>query len=208
MGFFGRLVSGETKENEQARLTVEHDHIVNEAVAICKGLRDDIVSVGSISLPARLYETRAVRYSTNSGRTWSTGMGKRGRIGGYSGSGRSESHQEWRLICGGKLNYNCNDSKKRIVFIGAQNRIINTDKVINVSVGNKLEVSVENRQKTMIFDCGLINSCALGTMLLNNNGFNESNIRSILNGFTTKSLNSSVGSFKSYIGALDGFNYT
>lgn len=92
-----------------------------------------------------LYETRAVRHYE------SGSAGFRVAKGVYLGrtQGRSVSTQEWQRICTGRLSV----SNQRIVFDGATtDRTLKLDKIISLNcMPDGIEVSVENRQKSMVF---------------------------------------------------------
>ncbi len=93
-----------------------------------------------------LYETRAVRHY-QSGHT-----GVRVAKGVYVGgsSGRSSSSQEWSKIATGCLAV----TNKRVFFNGGgQDRVIPLSKIVSVNSSiSEVEISVEGRQKSMVFD--------------------------------------------------------
>ncbi|MFA6563973.1 MAG: hypothetical protein WCV00_18875 [Verrucomicrobiia bacterium] len=109
------------------------------------------------SEPSALYETRAVRHY-QSGYT-----GFRVAKGIYVGGsqGRSVSTQEWSKIDDGFLTV----TNKRLVFDGGgADRDVSVKKVVSVQAGEEtIEVSVEGRQKSMIFDAA--NPLILATMI-------------------------------------------
>jgi hypothetical protein len=98
------------------------------------------------SSPSALYETRAVRQyqSGFSGFRIAKGV----YVGGTSG--RSTSTQQWAKIDGGVLTI----TNKRLVFDGGQqDRTVQLGKIVSVSCSlTNIEVSVEGRQKTMVFE--------------------------------------------------------
>jgi len=98
------------------------------------------------STPSALYETRAVRHY-QSGFT-----GFRVAKGVYIGgsSGRSTSTQEWARIDTGRLTI----TNQRLVFDGGQqDRTVPLSKIVSVDCSpTSIYVSVEGRQKTMVFD--------------------------------------------------------
>jgi hypothetical protein len=93
----------------------------------------------------QLYETRAVRHfeSGHAGFRIAKGV----YVGGTKG--RSTSTQEWTQIDSGRLTI----TSKRLVFDGGrENRTVPLQKIIGVENNNSaMEVSVEGRQKSMIF---------------------------------------------------------
>jgi len=95
-----------------------------------------------------LYETRSVRKYV-SGHT-----GFRIAKGVYVGGsqGRSESHNEWKKITDGTLVV----TNQRLIFNGREeNRAFKIDRVISVENGpDYIEVSVEGRQKSLVFLVG------------------------------------------------------
>lgn len=104
-----------------------------------------------------LYETRAVRHYT-AGHT-----GLRVAKGVYIGGtkGRSVSSDEWHQIDTGQLIV----TNKRIVFDGEKtNRVIPLNKVISINSGaDNIEVSAENRQKSLVFNAS--NPVILATII-------------------------------------------
>ena len=96
---------------------------------------------------SKLFETRAVRHYQ------SGSAGMRVMKGVYIGGsrGKSISNEEWKHIDDGTLII----TNKRLVFDGfSQNRNFNLSKIMSVSQGlDKIEVSIENRQKSLVFDC-------------------------------------------------------
>jgi hypothetical protein len=93
------------------------------------------------------YETRTVRYHVGGGA--GTRIGKV-YVGG--GGGRSTSQQELALIDSGTLVL----TNQRLVFDGAtQNRVADLRKLLSVqALLDAIEVSVESRQKSMLFGVG------------------------------------------------------
>jgi hypothetical protein len=104
--------------------------------------------VAFYSAPSALYETRAVRHY-QAGHT-----GFRVAKGVYIGgtSGRSTSTQEWSKIDTGYLTV----TNKRLIFDGgAQDRTVQLSKIVSAeSSSTGIEVSVEGRQKSMVFESG------------------------------------------------------
>lgn len=98
------------------------------------------------SAPSALYETRAVR-QYQSGST-----GFRVAKGVYIGGtrGRSVSTQEWSRVDTGRLTV----TSKRLVFDGGSaDRTVQLSKVVSVESSlTGVEVSVEGRQKSMVFE--------------------------------------------------------
>jgi hypothetical protein len=103
---------------------------------------------------SKLHETRAVRHHQ------SGFAGFRVMKGVYVGGskGKSTSTQEWTHIDDGTLVV----TNKRIVFDGfSQNRSFDLKKVLSVSQGtDALEVSIEGRQKSVVFNCSNSIICA------------------------------------------------
>ncbi|MDD9855848.1 MAG: hypothetical protein OXU88_06695 [Gammaproteobacteria bacterium] len=100
------------------------------------------------SAPTTLFETRAVRHHVagHGGVRVTRGVW----IGGTRG--KAESHQEWRRIDDGSLTV----TNQRIIFDGRKtNRAVPLDKLISFDIGvGKVEISVSNRQKSMVFTAG------------------------------------------------------
>jgi hypothetical protein len=96
--------------------------------------------------PSALYETRAVRHY-QAGHS-AVRVAKGVYIGGTSG--RSTSTQEWAKIDTGWLTI----TNKRLVFDGGkEDRSVPLSKIVSVhSSLTGIEVSVEGRQKAMVFD--------------------------------------------------------
>ncbi len=98
------------------------------------------------SAPSALYETRAVRHY-QAGHT-----GFRVAKGVYIGgtSGRSVSNQEWNKIDTGRLTV----TNKRLIFDGGSaDRTVPLNKIVSVESNlTGIEVSVEGRQKSMVFE--------------------------------------------------------
>lgn len=107
--------------------------------------------------PSALYETRAVRYYQSGFAGFRVARGV--WIGGSSG--RSVSHQEWAKLDSGTLTV----TNQRIVFDGgAQTRTVLLRKIVSVdSMRDSVEVSVENRQKSMVFEAA--NPLILATII-------------------------------------------
>jgi hypothetical protein len=98
------------------------------------------------SAPSALYETKAVRH-------YQAGhSGFRVAKGVYVGttSGRSTSTQEWSRIDTGRLTV----TNKRLIFDGgSQERTVQLSKIVSVEQSpTGIEVSVEGRQKRMVFE--------------------------------------------------------
>jgi hypothetical protein len=97
-------------------------------------------------IASTLYETRSVRHyqATRTGFRVAKGVW----VGGTSG--RSVSNQEWAKVDTGSLTI----TNKRLVFHGQQaDRTAALDKIVSVNSSvSQLHVSVEGRQKTMVFD--------------------------------------------------------
>jgi len=93
-----------------------------------------------------LYETRAVRYYQSGFAGFRVARGI--WIGGSGG--RSVSNQEWAKLDTGTLTV----TNQRLVFDGAaQTRTIPLQRIVSVnSMCDSVEVSVENRQKSMVFE--------------------------------------------------------
>jgi hypothetical protein len=98
------------------------------------------------SIPSALYETRAIReyQAGHSGFRVAKGV----YVGGTSG--RSVSTQRWAQLDAGTLTI----TNKRLVFDGgSQDRTIPLNKVVSVHTSpTEIILSVEGRQKTMVFD--------------------------------------------------------
>jgi hypothetical protein len=109
------------------------------------------------SAPSALYETRAVRHY-QSGHT-----GFRVARGIYIGStsGRSVSNQEWSKIDTGRLTV----TSKRLIFDGGSaDRSVPLGKIVSVESSlTGIEVSVEGRQKSMVFEAA--NPLILATII-------------------------------------------
>lgn len=106
---------------------------------------------------SKLFETRAVRHYQ------SGSAGIRVMKGVYVGGsrGKSISNEEWKHIDDGTLII----TNKRLVFDGfSQNRNFNLSRILSVSQGlDKIEVSIEGRQKSLVFDCS--NSIICSTVI-------------------------------------------
>jgi hypothetical protein len=98
------------------------------------------------STPSALYETRAARHyqAGHSGFRVAKGV----YVGGTSG--RSTSTQQWAKLDTGLLTI----TNKRLVFDGGkEDRTVPLSKIVSVNCSlTGIEVSVEGRQKTMVFD--------------------------------------------------------
>ena len=94
---------------------------------------------------SRLKETRAVRKNSGSGLGFRVMKGV--YLGGYSG--KSESHQEWRILDSGELVL----TNKKIIFRGNnENRTIPIDKIVAVKVyTDGIELTTESKSKSSIF---------------------------------------------------------
>ena len=103
---------------------------------------------------SKLFETKAVRHYQ------SGSAGVRVMKGVYIGGsrGKSTSHQEWSHIDDGNLII----TNQRLIFDGfSQNRNFNLSRIISVSQGlDKIEVSIEGRQKSLVFECSNSIICA------------------------------------------------
>lgn len=151
LAFGVSLSSARRKREHKAQLFAEARQFV-ENIQHCKSLpvaaTHLILKSGEVafySAACALYETRAVRQFTSG----STGVriAKGVYIGGTKGY--STSTQEWTQIDNGILTV----TNKRLVFDGGKaDRAIALAKVLSVNSGlSGVEVSVENRQKSMVF---------------------------------------------------------
>jgi len=109
------------------------------------------------SAPSSLYETRAVRHYQSGFAGFRVAKGI--WVGGSSG--RSVSNQEWTKLDSGMLTI----TNQRVIFDGAStDRTISIKKLVSVHpMRDSVELSVENRQKSMIFQAA--NPLILATVI-------------------------------------------
>jgi hypothetical protein len=155
MGFLNFL-SPKKKREEKKQKLIEATNVFLAKLKEQRGLTPITTSIllkkgedAYFQTETILRETRAVRKFTSGGE----GVGFRVMKGVYVGvggrNGTSESHEEWRNIDEGQLTL----TNKRLIFDGAkENRVIPLEKIISVNPWlDAIEVSAENRKKSMLF---------------------------------------------------------
>ena len=155
MGFLDFL-SPKKKREEQKQKLIEETNAFLAKIKEQKGLTPITTSIllkreedAYLQTDTILQETRAVRKYSGGGRGVGFRIAKGVYIGAGGRSGISESHEEWRNIDEGKLIL----TNKRLIFDGAKgNRVIPLEKIISVNPWlDAIEVSAENRKKSMLF---------------------------------------------------------
>jgi hypothetical protein len=151
MGLFGFKTAQDRRNEKRALLIAEANafvHRVKAAKALAPITSNLLTKEGEevfLETPTVLKETRSVReYHGSGGRVR---IMKGVSVGG--GSGRSESHQEWRVVDQGKLTI----TGKRLIFNGGMgDRVIPIEKIISVDPTlDEIEISSESRSKSMLF---------------------------------------------------------
>jgi len=158
MGFLDFLSPKKKREEQKQKLIEETNNFLTK-IKEQKGLTPITTSIllkkeedAYFQCDTILQETRAIRKYKSSGGGVGFRVAKGVYIGSSSRSGTSESHEEWRIIDKGRLTL----TNQRLIFDGVkENRVISLNKVVSVNPWlDAIEVSAENRKKSMLFPIG------------------------------------------------------